>query len=1510
MTSTTNVVATYALFKIKETSSANSGGHPNTTTIARFSILKTCVLLTDKIAFTFLFLYFFLSTPLYMNLSRLKKVFAGASVAAIMLSQVATALAAYSDVPAGVWYEDAVKAFSDAGYLDATQTKFRGTDNANRAEFVKLVVELNGGVINTAPAVPSFDDVATGAWYYKYFEEAGKESWVRGDGSCYGNHPCYARPSANINRAEAAAIIVRAFGLESSGSAAQFVDNPTGKWFTSDIQTAADHCVLQGDDATGRVRPDDNMNRAEMVVMLHRVDQGLTYGKDCGTASVSTPKVKDVVGTSPLIVEVTFNVAVDQTAGADKSHYTVTGGTSTELAIESIKMTSTDTAEITLATAMDAGQTYTLTVVDMLTTDGKKFSDSQTFPGYTALVLGNGTLEATLSAKNPVGDTIPKGAAGVVFTSIDLTATSDDVTLENLTVLHEGFGSSDDFSGVYALVDGARVTRKRTIDSQSYTSTIRFTKPLVIAAGQTVTLQIAGDLTTDATTASEHALSVELPTDFVSNAKAVTGNFPLKGNSFKVAAVSAGSVSIAYRTVTPSNIKVGDKGASIGKWELSANSVEDQTIYSMTLQNDGTAGDGDFTNIGVRRSDGTVLTKVVGSTVGDYVTLVFDPPFTILEGDRITMNVISDIAGGAAKNIKMHFDETGDLFAVGSLYGYGVNGQLYGSNVQLPVETSSLPSTVTIDAGQFTISIDGPVTQQFTRKDKNAVLANVWFETGGEDVDIENLYVLVQGTTSTGASFVNGRAAVTSADSISEVLENVELRNTTTGRTVSGVRLTGSADSGTDGASYTGFGKTGTGAFQVYRFDDFIVHAKEKYEFRVNFIDNSGVSSLAAPANGDKFRIHICGEATHHLDSSNNLVANTSGCSLGGFFTTTTTTYQMKIKGVSTNDRIGDFRPGGTLTGNYQEIKTAGLTVTGKATATTDTAVSNAKNINLFRFEARASEAADILLTDMIFEAAAGSSLVNASNYSLWVDTNDDGVTDTILEKGVASQSGQVSFDKITGGGYVIPKQKSVVFEIHADISASLSGTAPVLAIRFDTGATFIQAEQVTDGSSLSGIQAKNPAGTVVATNGSFTAGGSTADIQVFTQYATNFTLRSQGDLYVTKSSTPVRSRQLLGGTLADEILRLQFHAEYEDVDVTDLVFTSSGAVSGGNLAKNVDRLELYTVGATTPFATATVAGCGSDAVATDKYGNTQSSMCAKMKNQEFVVPKGSNTNILIRPRMRTDVDGAVSGTGVTLQMDLTPSTSTGSVRARGLLSSNTLGANDADTNPEGEVFIGVSSAAKNAHIVSNFNQVVLSKVTSITNADPNANGTAIPTGTQRAIGQFKFSTAAANNLKNGTNKWTLSGVIFNVNATNVELGTAVNTALATSTFKLYNKADPTTKATCTSAATAISGNGASGSLVVTCGELRLAARSLVNTQIDPGSDVTFVLEASVTNAKISATSTSTLQVSLQGFTDQYATGFASSTSHLNWLDLDGSTTSFLWIEYPETSINGTSYNG
>jgi len=1437
---------------------------------------------------------------------KFKKVLAGASVAALSLTQVGTVLAAYNDVPAGVWYGDAVNAFVDAGYLDATQARFRGGEPANRAEFVKLVVELNGGILSTPPAVASFDDVSTSAWYYGYFEESGKEGWVRGDGDCYGSHPCYARPSASINRAEAAALITRAFGLASTGDASQFVDNPSGQWYTNVIQTAADHCVLQGDDSTGRVRPGDNMNRAEMTVMLYRVDQGLSYGVDCGTSGVSgDPVVTDAIATDSTTIEVEFSATLDQSTAEDTSNYSVSGGN--DPVVTSANLLGTSTVELTLGSSQEAGASYTLTVSDLMTANGSVFSDSVSFSGYTAFVAGDGTLEISLAASNPVGDTVPKGAVGVVMLSVDFTASCEDsVAVENLTILHEGFGSETDIDGIYAAVNGARVTRKRTIDSEDQTSDLRFSSPLILDPCETVSVDIVGDFNTTATTAAEHNLVVELPSDVFGNAKAVSGNFPLRGDTFRIAAVTSGTVSVTYRTVSPDEVEVGDVGIVIGKFEVSVNSTEDQTFYSMTLEQNSSASDGDFVNIAVRRTDGTILTNTVSQTVGDFVTVVFDPPFTVLEGDKITLEIIADVVGGAGDAIIVHFEETSDLFAVGSLYGYGVNGQLYGSQISLSTETATLPDTVNIDAGEFTIGIDGPAQEEYTRDDNDAVLANITFQTGGEDIDVKDFFIAVQGTTSTGGT-LSDNTLNTDADTILEVLEDVEIRNKATGRTIDGVRLTGSSDSGDT---------TGVGTFQIYRFDDFIVRGDETWEFRVDFIDNG---SAKHPQNGDKFRIHVCGEPTHIL-SAGSLTSNTTGCDFNTLLTSASTSYQMQVEGLSTGDKVGDVRPRGNIAGNFHKIATATLTIAVKEIGTGDTAVENAKDVNLFRYEARAGEAEDILFTKAIFESGSGS-LNNGQNYALWVDTDGDGSVDTILEDGVATQSSQVSFTDLAGGGYVIPAEETVVFEVHSDISSSLTNND--LQIRFDTGSTvtYIEAEELDDGSNLSNIKTD---GTCLDSLG---VAATSCDIITTTAFSQLFSLIGQGDLFVTKDSSPLRSRQLLGGTLGEAILRLELHAENEPIDVTDIQFTSSGSS-----ANSIDRLELYRDGESTKFAEATKGGCGSDAkldhnpsVSTDQVGSgTVTTFCVNMENEQLVVPDGADLDVIVRPRMKTDQQGGVTNQIISLFIGSGSATYDNIVvQARGSESSNDLTMSDEDGSTEGEVFVGAETATsnsnKNAFISGSKNLSVLSKITSITNANPDANGTAVPTGIS-AIGQFKVAAAAHNNSKNGDNDVVLSGIVFNVNATNV--------SVAANTFKLYNKADQTKKVTCDDmdlGGTSVTGV-ASGTLLVQC--IGLAADAM-DSEIDEGTDSTFVLEADITNPNNQAANggVSVLQVSISNFDDIGRTPFgsqgaAANRSHLQWFDSDqdsgyatnGSNTAasdaiFNWVEYPETSIKSTSYN-
>lgn len=1320
----------------------------------------------------------------------MKKLFAGMSAVAISLTQVGSVFAAYSDVPAGVWYEEAVTAFTDAGYLATSQTRFRGGDNANRAEFIKLVVELEGGILSTPPAVPSFADVATGAWYYGYMEEAAKEGWLKGDGDCYvtGTKPCNARPGANVNRAEAAALIVRAFALESTGDAPDFVDVPAGQWYSSVMQTAADNCVLQGDEATGRARPSDSMNRAEMVVMLNRVDMGLTYGVDCTSGTEVTPAIKDVTPLAADSIEVRFAVAVDETVAADKANYAISGDA--DIAVSSVKVVDETTVELTLAESTDADGNYTVTVTDMETAAKVKFSDSMDFSGYTEIVIGDGILEVSVASSSPKGDTVPKGAYGVVMLSLDLTASCDDsVTIEEMTVLHDGFGDSSDIAGVYVAVDGGRISRRRSLTSSDQTAVLRLTSSLVIPACKTKTVDLVADIDSLADTGGEHSLALEAKTDIQSNAKEVKGSLPAQGNSFKIASVSSGDVTLTYKNVSPSTVDVGTSKVKVGKYEISADSEEDQALYSITLEQTGSASDGDITNLRLISTNNTVLTNTVAQATSDYVTLTFDPPRVVLAGESLNVELVGDIVGGAADTVKFELEEESDLFAVGSLYGKGKSGQLFGS----PVTKAGTVSTVTLTAGQLTVEVDGPAQKKYTEDSSNATLAKVIFTPGAEAVDIRSVSVYIRATDS-------GSTAYTTA--VTDAIEDVALRNTKTGVTISATTV----------------GTVVTGGYQEYKFEDFGISKQETYELQVDFI-------TGGPDSGDRFQVYV---------NSDDAVS-TSPAGIDG----------ISAEGVTTGKALTDIRPGSVVSGSVHLVISPNVTVAVRSIGSTDTTVRKAENVTLLRFDVTPGEAVGVEVRGVVVEDAGSTNLLNAQNYALWVDSDGDTTVDTILEKGAAPSAadGTVSFNDImSGNGYPVAAQATVIFEVRANIASNPPTSTLQIAFASLANGGIEMVEEDT--------------GTSIAN----------ADITLNTTVTSKtYTIVTQGDLFVKTDSKPA-SRQLLAGTLADSVLRMEMNAQYEDVRVDTIRIAATGATAAA-----VSQLELFQDNETTKFAT--LSPC---TVTVESFVDEGTSFCTTLGTSTLVVKKNTPVIITVRPRLNNDLLGVTASKGVTFW------TGSGGIIATGVQSSGELRMNDEDGYSDGEVVFGRSTPGANVSITGNANDIVLAKYTAIANKLP-ARG--LPSGTDQEIARFEFTAPTNLNTSGGANSATLSGIIFTVASSNMNFDSIG--------FKMYKTTDTANKITCTTL-----NPTASGALKVQC--LDTAS---VDTEVKSGQSLSFSLEADIDSNDVTPAANSTLQVSIANFSSQSATSFAQTTSNISWSD---GSAAYYWVESAETTIFST----
>ncbi len=366
------------------------------------------------------------------------------------------------------------------------------------------------------------------------------------------------------------------------------------------------------------------------------------------------------------------------------------------------------------------------------------------------------------------------------------------------------------------------------------------------------------------------------------------------------------------------------------------------------------------------------------------------------------------------------------------------------------------------------------------------------------------------------------------------------------------------------------------------------------------------------------------------------------------------------------------------------------------------------------------------------------------------------------------------------------------------------------------------------------------------------------------------------GNLYITTDPPPIPPQQLLAGTLEDPILRLNFAATDEPVEVTRVRFVADGAL------QSVDKLELYRIGEKSAFAIATRGSeCG------------DTGFCFYNQAQTLTIQPNKRHTILVRPRLKTDAEGAVSGEKINIFVR--------DVEAIGSKSSNTLKPNDGNGVAEGEIFIGTSMPGPNTNIRSDTHTVVLSKVISITNANPDANGSPIPMGIA-PIAQFAFTVAENNNTKNGRNPVWLDGLIFTVNVTNV--------AIKKESFRLYNKANPTVKISCT-----VLEENSRTILPTVIGRFyaHCSKDGVKEFKINPGEKSTFVLEAEITDPNMSASQRSRLLVALDRFNDPEQTNYAPTGSHIGWTDVEvreGEPRLFTWVEYPESVVNSVVYEG
>ena len=175
----------------------------------------------------------------------------------------------FSDVPHGAWFYIDVESLVSVGIIDGATNNYRPSDNVNRAEMSKLIVEAFEIQLQT-PDFETFTDVIRGEWYFNVIETVAMNGIAIGYLDSNGDLNNLFGPNDPITREQAAKMIVLGAELSiNTGCGAVFSDVQPEKWAYDYISTLYANNIIDGY-GDGTFDPTSNINRAEIARIINK----------------------------------------------------------------------------------------------------------------------------------------------------------------------------------------------------------------------------------------------------------------------------------------------------------------------------------------------------------------------------------------------------------------------------------------------------------------------------------------------------------------------------------------------------------------------------------------------------------------------------------------------------------------------------------------------------------------------------------------------------------------------------------------------------------------------------------------------------------------------------------------------------------------------------------------------------------------------------------------------------------------------------------------------------------------------------------------------------------------------------------------------------------------------------------------------------------------------------------------------------------------------------------------
>lgn len=606
-------------------------------------------------------------------------------------------------------------------------------------------------------------------------------------------------------------------------------------------------------------------------------------------------------------------------------------------------------------------------------------------------VTSDSVLTVSLSPSTPAAQNIPKSAANVEFLTFDVTAGSEDSTIETVKIQRVDLGSRSNFSKVWISQDGVVISNDKTISSDD---TVTIALNVTVKAGETETYTVNASMNSPVGTTVNAFEIVEIvaSTD-------VEGS-DLRGNSMTTVAYTVAQVTLTPKG-TASNIDAGEEMETLGEFKLSETasaSKKDVIVKSIRFKTTWGVNVSDNLENMALYEDGTqVSTETVID--GDYVTFKLDD-YVISDAKSAYFEIKADVVSGDDNDtIAFSVKDTFDIYAI-------EEGTAIGADV---VKGWSL-SIYTLNAGKITLSQDTstPSSEEYI-SDTDEVLAFVAKVDSDQEVLVDSLRLFLDAS-----STITDTATEASADAIADQLDDLDAA-------VENVRvfvndsLVDSVDQMTNASSST-------------VRDELISYANDYYNFDSSFTLNDD----------DVIKVYVDLTADIAANTQLKFKLSNAGTSAGNSLSLKDVEY------VSDGETLVQAKLTGNATSNVVEVvsASAGTSIVRNDGFSTETFLAGEQGAVLMKFVVNAGNSSSLEIKKLNFDATniGGGAYTDFTNFKLLKDGSQVGWTEDL---------GSGNSFTITDINTVVPQGEQATFELIGDIDTSTASNG--LTVNLDS---------------------------------------------------------------------------------------------------------------------------------------------------------------------------------------------------------------------------------------------------------------------------------------------------------------------------------------------------------------------------------------------------------------------------------------------------------------------------